>query len=77
MEWDADKLNAFMKHFGVTANQIAKATGIPPKTTYNLKYGAYEFEKYHSRLTAYMEAIKKGKRTELESMIAYYENFKP
>lgn len=77
MQWDDDKLNRLMKHFGVTANQIANATGIPTKTTYNLKKGAYNFDKFHSRLTAYMEALKKARKAELESMIAYYENFEP
>jgi DNA-binding XRE family transcriptional regulator len=77
MEWDADKLNALIKHFGLTGGKIGKALGIESKTIYNLTTGSYSFEKYNERLSAYLDALKKGKRAEYESMIAYYENFEP
>lgn len=77
MEWDADKLNAFIKHFGLTGGKIGKALCIESKTIYNLTTGSYSFEKYNDRLTAYLNALKIGKRAEYEAMIAYYENFNP
>jgi predicted DNA-binding protein YlxM (UPF0122 family) len=75
MEWDADKLNAFIHHFGLSINNMAKSVGISKDSLYNLKYGAYSFDKYNGRLTAYCKAVKAGKRKELEKMIEYYESF--
>lgn len=77
MEWDADKLTRFMKHFGVNANQISIVTGIAPSTVYNLKSGSYNFGKYNQTLTAYLMALKQAKKVEFEAMIKYFESFNP
>lgn len=76
MEWDAFKLNAFMNHYALSVNVIAKATKIPISVLYKLKGGSYYVDsKYDGTLTAYLEAVKKSRVLELQEMIKYYEKF--
>ena len=76
MEWDSFKLTAFMNHYAISVHTISKVTNIPISVLYKLKSGTYYVEnKYNELLTAYLEAVKKGRVRELQEMIKYYENF--
>lgn len=76
--WDRHRLRRFMNVFDVTANELAKSTGIPQATLKNFFYGhggSSKIDYYQERLNAFVEARKKAKEVELRQMIKFFKEF--
>lgn len=76
IDWDFEKLEQFKNHFGLSQKEMGSHIGVNIHVMFGLIHGHVAIEPYIPRLNAMCEAVKKGKKAELECMIEFYESFK-
>lgn len=75
MNWTSEKLNDFKNHFGLTDKEIATAIHERTVMVWKMRNGVIPLERYMSRLTGYLLAVKAAKEAEYQSMIEYFKSF--
>jgi hypothetical protein len=75
MNWTPDRLNRFKDHFGVLDKEIARAINERPATVWKLRHGELSLDRFHTRLTGYLNAQKAAKAAEMQAMTEFYLSF--
>ena len=75
MIWTIDKLVAFKDFFNLTDKQIGDGINETAHMVWKMRNDVISLEKYSSRLTMYMEAVKEGKMREYEKMAEVVKSF--
>jgi hypothetical protein len=77
MMWTAESLNAFKNYYGLTDKQIGAAVMERPAMVWKMRNGVIALDKYNSRLTGYLKAVKASKTAEHEQLILHFQAFDP
>lgn len=75
MCWTAEKLNNLKNHFGLTDKQIGAAIQERVMMVWKMRNGVVPLDKYESRLSGYLKALKAAKRAEMEAMVDFFLSF--